>query len=71
MVNDTTGEERNVTYSAHCDDISADEITAPFFAGTTNCTKDFMEVSTGKGILWILLPGCKAGWLSPGTAWLG
>ncbi|XP_064009883.1 zona pellucida sperm-binding protein 2 [Pogoniulus pusillus] len=45
MVNDTVGEERNVTYSAHCSDISADEITAPFFAGTTNCTKDFMEVA--------------------------
>ncbi|KFQ44450.1 Zona pellucida sperm-binding protein 2, partial [Nestor notabilis] len=45
MVNDTMGEEKNVTYSAHCDSAHADEITIPFFAGTTNCTKDFMAVT--------------------------
>ncbi|XP_061222756.1 zona pellucida sperm-binding protein 2 [Neopsephotus bourkii] len=43
MVNDTMGEE-NITYSSHCDSAHADEIITPFFAGTTNCTKDFMAV---------------------------
>uniref|UniRef100_A0A8B9EY86 Zona pellucida glycoprotein 2 n=1 Tax=Amazona collaria TaxID=241587 RepID=A0A8B9EY86_9PSIT len=42
MVNDTMGEEKNATYSSHCDSAHADEIITPFFAGTTNCTKDFM-----------------------------
>uniref|UniRef100_A0A8C6JZQ3 Uncharacterized protein n=1 Tax=Melopsittacus undulatus TaxID=13146 RepID=A0A8C6JZQ3_MELUD len=50
MVNDTMGEE-NVTYSSHCDSAHADEIVAPFFAGTTNCTKDFMAVSRGIEVL--------------------
>ncbi|XP_068003499.1 zona pellucida sperm-binding protein 2 [Melanerpes formicivorus] len=45
MVNDTMGEEKNITYSTHCSSNHADEITAPFFAGTTNCTKDFMAVT--------------------------
>ncbi|NWS37679.1 ZP2 protein, partial [Probosciger aterrimus] len=45
MVNDTMGEEKNVTYSSHCDSAHADEIITPFFAGTTNCTKDFMAVT--------------------------
>ncbi|NXG72720.1 ZP2 protein, partial [Baryphthengus martii] len=44
MVNDTIGEEKNITYSTHCDSVHADEIIIPFFAGTTNCTKDFMAV---------------------------
>ncbi|NXC73737.1 ZP2 protein, partial [Anhinga anhinga] len=44
MVNDTMGEERNVTYSAHCNAVHADEIATPFFAGVTNCTKGFMAV---------------------------
>ncbi|NXD85094.1 ZP2 protein, partial [Halcyon senegalensis] len=51
MVNDTMGEEKNVTYSTHCDSIHEDEIITPFFAGVTNCTKDFMAVSRGKGVL--------------------
>uniref|UniRef100_A0A8C9N7I4 Zona pellucida glycoprotein 2 n=1 Tax=Serinus canaria TaxID=9135 RepID=A0A8C9N7I4_SERCA len=38
MVNDTMGEETNITYSAHCD-------STPVFAGATNCTKDFMAVT--------------------------
>ncbi|NXM78678.1 ZP2 protein, partial [Serilophus lunatus] len=45
MVNDTMGEEKNVTYSTHCDSIHADEVTIPVFAGVTNCTKDFMAVT--------------------------
>ncbi|NXE89230.1 ZP2 protein, partial [Menura novaehollandiae] len=45
MVNDTMGEEKNVTYSAHCDSVHADEVIAPVFAGATNCTKDFMAVT--------------------------
>ncbi|NWH28857.1 ZP2 protein, partial [Grus americana] len=44
MVNDTMGEEKNVTYSTHCNTVRADEIITPFFAGATNCTKDFMAV---------------------------
>ncbi|NXX05444.1 ZP2 protein, partial [Larus smithsonianus] len=44
MANDTMGEEKNVTYSTHCDTVHADEIITPFFAGVTNCTKDFMAV---------------------------
>ncbi|NXW95355.1 ZP2 protein, partial [Alopecoenas beccarii] len=44
MVNDTMGEEKNITYSAHCNTVHADEIITPFFAGVTNCTKDFMAV---------------------------
>uniref|UniRef100_H0ZFR4 Zona pellucida glycoprotein 2 n=1 Tax=Taeniopygia guttata TaxID=59729 RepID=H0ZFR4_TAEGU len=42
MVNDTMGEETNITYSTHCDSIPVDEVTTPVFAGATNCTKDFM-----------------------------
>ncbi|KFZ68814.1 Zona pellucida sperm-binding protein 2, partial [Podiceps cristatus] len=45
MVNDTMGEEKNVTYSTHCNSVHADEIITPFFAGETNCTKDFMAVT--------------------------
>uniref|UniRef100_A0A8C3MFE4 Uncharacterized protein n=1 Tax=Geospiza parvula TaxID=87175 RepID=A0A8C3MFE4_GEOPR len=49
MVNDTMGEETNITYSTHCDSIPVDEVTAPVFApvfaSATNCTKDFMAVS--------------------------
>ncbi|XP_040431207.1 zona pellucida sperm-binding protein 2 [Cygnus olor] len=45
MVNDTMGEEKNITYSTHCNVVHADEIIAPFFAGATNCTKDFMAVT--------------------------
>ncbi|NXL34816.1 ZP2 protein, partial [Glaucidium brasilianum] len=44
MVNDTVGEEKNVTYSTHCNSVREDEIITPFFAGATNCTKDFMAV---------------------------
>ncbi|NXR06815.1 ZP2 protein, partial [Semnornis frantzii] len=58
MVNDTMGEEKNVTYSAHCNNTNADEIAAPFFAGTTNCTKDFMEVSS----LALQLPAALMPW---------
>ncbi|NWR63424.1 ZP2 protein, partial [Bucorvus abyssinicus] len=43
MVNDTMG-EKNVTYSTHCSSVLAEEIITPFFAGATNCTKDFMAV---------------------------
>ncbi|KAM4657188.1 zona pellucida sperm-binding protein 2 [Amazona ochrocephala] len=52
MVNDTMGEEKNATYSSHCDSAHADEIITPFFAGTTNCTKDFMAVAFPR-----LIPG--------------
>uniref|UniRef100_A0A8C3KFI0 Zona pellucida glycoprotein 2 n=1 Tax=Calidris pygmaea TaxID=425635 RepID=A0A8C3KFI0_9CHAR len=45
MVNDTMGEEKNVTYSTQCNTVHADEIITPFFAGATNCTKDFMAVT--------------------------
>ncbi|KFO87146.1 Zona pellucida sperm-binding protein 2, partial [Buceros rhinoceros silvestris] len=45
MVNDTMGEEKNVTYSTHCSSVPEDEIITPFFAGATNCTKDFMAVT--------------------------
>ncbi|NXG05704.1 ZP2 protein, partial [Sakesphorus luctuosus] len=45
MVNDTVGEERNVTYRAHCDGVHADELVTPISAGATNCTKDFMAVT--------------------------
>ncbi|XP_057891799.1 zona pellucida sperm-binding protein 2 [Melospiza georgiana] len=45
MVNDTMGEETNITYSTHCDSIPVDEVTAPVFVGATNCTKDFMAVT--------------------------
>lgn len=51
MVNDTMGEEKNVTYSTRCHSVHADEIITPFFAGATNCTKDFMAVSRGMGVL--------------------
>ncbi|NWW19652.1 ZP2 protein, partial [Falcunculus frontatus] len=44
MVNDTMGEEKNVTYSTHCGSIDADKVITPVFAGPTNCTKDFMAV---------------------------
>ncbi|NXS82211.1 ZP2 protein, partial [Erpornis zantholeuca] len=45
MVNDSVGEEKNVTYSARCDSIHADKAIPPVFAGATNCTKDFMAVT--------------------------
>uniref|UniRef100_A0A8C3EHU0 Zona pellucida glycoprotein 2 n=1 Tax=Corvus moneduloides TaxID=1196302 RepID=A0A8C3EHU0_CORMO len=45
MVNDTMGEEKNVTYSTHCDSVHADKVVTPVFAGATNCTKDFMAVA--------------------------
>ncbi|NXY29701.1 ZP2 protein, partial [Pomatorhinus ruficollis] len=45
MLNDTMGEETNITYSTHCDSIHVDEVTTPVFAGATNCTKDFMAVT--------------------------
>ncbi|XP_062359497.1 zona pellucida sperm-binding protein 2 [Cinclus cinclus] len=45
MLNDTMGEEMNITYSTHCDSIHVDEVTTPVFAGATNCTKDFMGVT--------------------------
>lgn len=51
MLNDTMGEEMNVTYSTHCDSIHVREATTPVFAGATNCTKDFMAVSRGVGVL--------------------
>ncbi|NXY67193.1 ZP2 protein, partial [Glareola pratincola] len=44
VANDTMGEEKNVTYSTHCNTVHADEIITPLFAGATNCTKDFMAV---------------------------
>lgn len=50
MVNDTMGEEKNVTYSTHCDSTHADKVITPVFAGATNCTKDFMAVSRGVGV---------------------
>lgn len=50
-MNDTMGEEKNVTYSTRCHSVRADEIITPFFAGATNCTKDFMAVSRGMGVL--------------------
>ncbi|KAM6054910.1 zona pellucida sperm-binding protein 2 [Chlamydotis macqueenii] len=51
VVNDTTGEEKNVTYSTHCNTVDADEIATPSFAGTTNCTKDFMAVTFPRLVL--------------------
>ncbi|NXU04086.1 ZP2 protein, partial [Buphagus erythrorhynchus] len=45
MVNDTMGEEMNITYSTRCDSTHVEEITTPVFAGATNCTKDFMAVT--------------------------
>ncbi|NXT03200.1 ZP2 protein, partial [Jacana jacana] len=45
MINDTMGEEKNVTYSIQCNTVHADEVITPFFAGATNCTKDFMAVT--------------------------
>ncbi|NXT11157.1 ZP2 protein, partial [Prunella fulvescens] len=45
MLNNTMGEETNITYSTHCGSIPVDEVTTPVFAGTTNCTKDFMAVT--------------------------
>lgn len=50
-MNDTMGEEKNITYSAHCNTVHADEIITPFFAGVTNCTKDFMAVSRGMRVI--------------------
>ncbi|NWS69795.1 ZP2 protein, partial [Crotophaga sulcirostris] len=44
MVNDTMGEEKNITYSTRCKSAHANEIITPLFVGATNCTKDFMEV---------------------------
>lgn len=55
MVNDTMGEETNITYSTHCDSIPVDEVATPVFAGATNCTKDSMAVSRGVGVLQVLL----------------
>ncbi|NWR93994.1 ZP2 protein, partial [Furnarius figulus] len=45
MVNDTMGEETNVTYSTHCASVHEDELITPAPAGATNCTKDFMAVT--------------------------
>uniref|UniRef100_G1NDD1 Zona pellucida glycoprotein 2 n=1 Tax=Meleagris gallopavo TaxID=9103 RepID=G1NDD1_MELGA len=45
LLNDTVGEERNVTYSAQCGAARGDEIIAPLFVGATNCTKDSMAVT--------------------------
>ncbi|XP_040503362.1 zona pellucida sperm-binding protein 2 isoform X2 [Gallus gallus] len=45
LLNGTAGEERNVTYSAHCSAAHGDEIIAPLFVGETNCTKDSMAVT--------------------------
>ncbi|KAM8798418.1 zona pellucida sperm-binding protein 2 [Eudromia elegans] len=45
MVNDTTGGEKNITSSAHCSVVHANEVIPPFFTGATNCTKDFMAVT--------------------------
>ncbi|XP_010079222.1 PREDICTED: zona pellucida sperm-binding protein 2, partial [Pterocles gutturalis] len=45
VVNDTMGEEKNVTSSTHCDADRADETIIPFFVDVTNCTKDFMAVT--------------------------
>ncbi|NWU97305.1 ZP2 protein, partial [Upupa epops] len=55
MVNDSMGEEKNVTYSTHCSSDHAEELVTPFFAGATsitpffagvtNCTRDFMAVT--------------------------
>ncbi|NXK92436.1 ZP2 protein, partial [Formicarius rufipectus] len=45
MVNDTMGEETNITYSTLCDGVHADELITPVSAGATNCTKDFMAVT--------------------------
>ncbi|XP_021267509.1 zona pellucida sperm-binding protein 2 isoform X2 [Numida meleagris] len=45
LLNDTAGEERNVTYRAQCSAAHEDEIIAPVFVGATNCTKDFMAVT--------------------------
>ncbi|NXU51137.1 ZP2 protein, partial [Turnix velox] len=44
VANDTMGEEKNATYSTHCNAVRADEIVTPFFAGVTDCTKGFMAV---------------------------
>ncbi|XP_009924431.2 zona pellucida sperm-binding protein 2 [Haliaeetus albicilla] len=52
MVNDTMGEEKNLTYSTRCHSVHADEIITPFFAGATNCMKDFMAVTFPR-----LIPG--------------
>ncbi|NXX92796.1 ZP2 protein, partial [Centropus bengalensis] len=81
MVNDTTGEERNVTYRPRCDSVRADEIVTPSFVGSTNCTKDFMAVSRRNGrspafqvptipMTWILSinDGTRTHQLSPGQA---
>uniref|UniRef100_A0A8B9MN27 Zona pellucida glycoprotein 2 n=1 Tax=Accipiter nisus TaxID=211598 RepID=A0A8B9MN27_9AVES len=63
MVNDTMGEEKNVTYSTRCHSVHADEIIAPFFAGATNCTKDFMAVSRGMGdLLLCQVPAAPMTW---------
>ncbi|NXD29333.1 ZP2 protein, partial [Spelaeornis formosus] len=45
IVNDTMGEEINITYSTHCEHIHLDEVITPVFATETNCTKDFMAVT--------------------------
>ncbi|XP_069725995.1 zona pellucida sperm-binding protein 2 isoform X2 [Phaenicophaeus curvirostris] len=45
MMNDTMEEEKNVTHSARCNSVHADEIITPLFVGATNCTKDFMAVT--------------------------
>ncbi|NWR69637.1 ZP2 protein, partial [Centropus unirufus] len=76
MVNDTTGEERNVTYKTRCDSVRADEIVTPLFVGSTNCTKDFMAVRSPAfqvptvPMTWILSinDGTRTHQLSPGQA---
>lgn len=60
-MNDTVGEEKNATYSTHCNTVHADETVTPFFVGATNCTKDFMAVSRGMGVLQILFTGLQGG----------
>ncbi|KFV92156.1 Zona pellucida sperm-binding protein 2, partial [Eurypyga helias] len=62
MVNDTVGEEKNVTYSAHCSAVRADEITTPLSAGATNCTKDFMSVTFPR-----LIPSLSDEYMVPAT----
>ncbi|NWV59803.1 ZP2 protein, partial [Malurus elegans] len=45
LLNDTVGQERNVTLSTHCATPGAERAMAPVSAAATNCTRDFMAVS--------------------------
>uniref|UniRef100_A0A8C5U742 Zona pellucida glycoprotein 2 n=1 Tax=Malurus cyaneus samueli TaxID=2593467 RepID=A0A8C5U742_9PASS len=45
LLNDTVGQERNVTLSSHCATPGAERATAPVSAAATNCTRDFMAVT--------------------------